>query len=189
MQTIELTATKRDNLGKSATKQLRRQEQVPCILYGGEEVVHFSLLEKEFNKLVYTPESHLVKLNVDGKSYQSIVQDVQYHPVTDRSIHADFLQVFDEKPITIEIPIKVEGLAVGVKSGGKLTVELRKLKVKALAKDLPDSLTVNVSKLELGKSIQVGHLQYDNIELLNNKNQVVVAVKLTRAARAAQIKE
>ncbi len=189
MQTIELKAAKRENLGKSASKQLRSQEKVPCILYGGKEVQHFSVIEKEFNKLIFTPESQLVNLDLDGKTFKAIVQDVQFHPVSDRTIHVDFLQVFDEKPITIEIPVKVKGLAAGVKAGGKLTIESRKLKVKALAKNLPDSLEIDVTKLELGKSIQVGHLSFDNLELLNNKNQVVVAVKLTRAARAAQISE
>lgn len=185
MQTIELKAAKRENLGKTATKQLRNEGQVPCVLYGGEETLHVSALLKDFNKLIYTPSVHIVKLNVDGKVYNAIIQDVQFHPVSDDAIHVDFLQVFEDKPVTIEIPVKLNGLAAGVKAGGKLNLEKRKLKVKALAKDLPDVLDIDITKLGLGKGIQVGHLSYDNLELLNNKNQVVVSVKLTRAARAA----
>ncbi|WP_462317323.1 50S ribosomal protein L25/general stress protein Ctc [Marinilabilia sp.] len=185
MQTIELKAAKRENLGKTATKQLRNEGQVPCVLYGGEETLHVSAPLKDFNKLIYTPSVHIVKLNVNGKVYDAIIQDVQFHPVSDDAIHVDFLQVFEDKPVTIEIPVKLNGLAAGVKAGGKLNLEKRKLKVKALAKDLPDVLDIDITKLGLGKGIQVGHLSYDNLELLNNKNQVVVSVKLTRAARAA----
>jgi large subunit ribosomal protein L25 len=186
MQTIELKAAKRENLGKAATKQLRSEGKVPFVLYGGKkETIHAVSLLKDFNKLIYTPDVHLIKLNIDGTSYDTIIQDVQYHPVTDDAIHVDFLQVFEDKPITIEIPVKVKGLAAGVKAGGKLNLEKRKLKVKGLAKDMPDNLEVEITNLGLGKGVQVGHLNYDNLELLNNKNQVVVSVKLTRAARAA----
>ncbi|MFO8001553.1 MAG: 50S ribosomal protein L25/general stress protein Ctc [Marinilabilia sp.] len=185
MQTIELKANKRDNLGKSATKQVRREGKVPCVIYGGEETLHVSALLKEFNKLVYTPNVHLVKLDVDGTVYDAIIQDIQYHPVSEDALHVDFLQIFEDKPITVEVPVKLKGLAPGVKAGGKLNLEKRKLKVKALAKDIPNFLEVDISKLGLGKGIQVGHLNFENLELLNNKNQVVVSVKLTRAARAA----
>ena len=185
MQTIELKATKRENLGKSATRNLRKDGQVPCVLYGGKEVIHLSAILKDFNKLIYTPKVHLVNLDVNGQKYDAIIQDIQFHPVTDNAIHVDFLQVFPDKPITIEIPVKLTGLAAGVKAGGKLTLEKRKLKVKALSKDIPDTLDIDVTNLGLGKSIQVGQLNFENIELLNTPNQVVASVKLTRAARAA----
>jgi large subunit ribosomal protein L25 len=185
MQTIELKASRRDNLGKTATKQLRSEGRLPCVIYGGKETIHASALLKDFNKLVYTPKVHLVNLNVDGKKYNVVIQDIQYHPVSDDAIHVDFLQVFDDKPITMEIPVKLKGLAAGVKAGGKLSLEKRKLKVKGLAKDMPDTLEVDITNLGLGKGIQVGQLNFDNLELLNNKNQVVVSVKLTRGARAA----
>ncbi|MFW5890313.1 MAG: 50S ribosomal protein L25/general stress protein Ctc [Marinilabiliaceae bacterium] len=185
MQTIELKATKRENLGKTATKNLRNEGRVPCVLYGGDETVHVSALLKDFEKLVYTPNVHLVKMDVDGTVYDSIIQDIQYHPVTDDALHADFLQVFDNKPVLVEVPVKLTGLAAGVKAGGKLNLEKRKLKVKGMAKDIPDFLEIDITNLGLGKGIKVGHLNYDNLEILNNKNQVVVSVKLTRAARAA----
>ncbi|MFW5754392.1 MAG: 50S ribosomal protein L25/general stress protein Ctc [Marinilabiliaceae bacterium] len=185
MQTIELKATKRENLGKTATKNLRNEGRVPCVLYGGDETIHVSALLKDFEKLVYTPNVHLIKMDVDGAVYDSIIQDIQYHPVTDDALHADFLQVFDNKPVLVEVPVKLTGLAAGVKAGGKLNLEKRKLKVKGMAKDIPDFLEIDITNLGLGKGIKVGHLNYDNLEILNNKNQVVVSVKLTRAARAA----
>lgn len=185
MQKIEIKAVKREDLGKTATKQLRKEENVPCVLYGGKDVVHFYASENEFRKLIYSPNVYLVTLNVDGSKYDAIIKDAQYHPVSEKMLHADFLQISDDKPITIEIPVKLEGLAEGVKAGGKLQLEQRKLRVKGLAKYVPDELVVNISNLGLGKGIQVGHLNYPNLELLNAKNSVVVSVKLTRAARAA----
>ena len=188
MQTIEIKAFKRENVGKVATKELRAAGNVPCVLYGGKEVVHFYAAVKDFNKLLFTPVVYIVKLNVEGTVYDAIIKDVQYHPVSDVVIHADFLQVFDDKPIVVELPVKLNGLAEGVKAGGKLTLEQRKLRVKGLAKDLPEELVIDISHLGLGKGMQVGELEYPNIELLNAKNSVVVSVKLTRAARAAQQK-
>jgi len=185
MQSIEILASKREALGKTATKSLRVNGNVPSVLYGGKETVHFYASEKELNKIVFTPNVYIVKLKVDKAEYNAVIQDIQFHPVTDRILHADFLQVFDDKPVTIEIPVKLEGLAEGVKAGGKLQLEQRKLTVKGLSKHLPDELTINISNLGLGKSIQVGTLSYPELELLNAKNSVVVSVKLTRAARAA----
>ncbi|MDG5799673.1 50S ribosomal protein L25/general stress protein Ctc [Marinilabiliaceae bacterium ANBcel2] len=185
MQKIELKGFKRENLGKKATNDLRKDKNVPGVLYGGEEIVHFYTPLKDFNKLIFTPNVYIVTLNIDGKVYESIIKETQYHPVSDNLIHIDFLQVFEDKPITISIPVKLEGLPEGVKAGGKLTLEQRKLRVKGLAKDLPDHLNIDISKLGLGKSIQVGSLNFPGIELLNAKHSVVAAVKLTRAARAA----
>lgn len=185
MKTVEIKGTKRTDLGKKATKQLRNEEQVPCVIYGGEEVIHFSAPAKEFKKIIYTPNVYIININVDGKTYPCILQDKQFHPVVDQLLHIDFLQVKEDKPVNIEIPVTMEGFAEGVKAGGKLQLEKRKLKVRALAKDLPDTLKIDITNLGLGKTIQVGSLSYDNLELTNAKNAVVVSVKLTRAARAA----
>ena len=165
--------------------ELRKSEQIPCVIYGGKEVVHFQSADKEFRKLVYSPNVYLVTINVDGSKYDAVIKDLQFHPVSDKIMHADFLQISEDKPITIEIPVKLEGLAEGVKAGGKLQLEQRKLRVKGLAKNIPDELVVNINNLGLGRGIQIGHLSYPNLELLNAKNSVVVSVKLTRAARAA----
>ena len=185
MKTLELKGTLRTDLGKKATKALRKEELVPCELYGGDENIHFAVSEKSLNKLLFTPEVFIVKFDVDGKVFTSVMREVQFHPVTDKPLHVDFYQVTEDKAFEVEVPIKVEGFAIGVQSGGKLAVNLRKLKVKAMMKDLPESLPIDVTELGLSKSIQVGALSFENLELLNSKSAVVVQVKLTRAARAA----
>jgi len=185
MQKIEIKGTKRTDLGKKATKQLRNEGQVPCVIYGGKENVHFSAPAKEFRKLIYTPNVYIVQVNVDGTTYECILQDEQFHPVVEQLLHVDFLQINEDMAVNIEIPVELTGFAEGVKAGGKLQLEKRKLKVRALPKYLPDTLKIDITDLGLGKTIQVGALSYDNLELTNAKNAVVVAVKLTRAARAA----
>ena len=185
MKTLELTGSLRTDLGKKATKALRRAEMVPCELYGGGENVHFAISEKDINKLLYTPETFIVKFDIEGKEFMAVIRDVQFHPTTDKAIHADFFQVFEDKAFEVQIPIKVEGFAKGVQAGGKLAVNLRKLKVKGLMKDLPEFLPIDVTELGLSKSTQVKELDFANLEMLNAKNAVVVQVKLTRAARAA----
>ncbi|WP_372751134.1 50S ribosomal protein L25/general stress protein Ctc [Labilibaculum sp.] len=185
MKTFELKGSLRTDLGKKANKTLRKQELIPCELYGGGENIHFAIDEKVFGKLLFTPEVYVVNVDVDGKKFSCILRDVQYHPVNDKALHADFFQVFEDKPFEIELPIRIEGFAKGIQAGGKLAIGLRKLKVRGLMADLPENLLINVTELGVGKSIQVGQLNYDNLELLNAKNAVVVQVKLTRAARAA----
>lgn len=188
MKTFELKGTKRDATGKKAAKAFRKEGLIPCVLYGGEENVHFTVSREGIRKLIYTPEVFLVDLSIEGTSCKAILKDAQYHPVKDDMLHADFLQIFEDKPVAIEIPVKLVGLAEGVKAGGKLSLEMRKLKVKGLYKDLPEQLTVNIENLGLGKTIQVGSLEFPNLELLNSKENVVAAVKLTRAARGAAAK-
>jgi large subunit ribosomal protein L25 len=185
MQTIEISGAIRNSLGKKATKEVRAEEKVPCVLYGGSEPIHFAVNEVGFKDLVYSPNVYLIDLNLDGKHYKAIQQDIQFHPVSDKILHVDFMNISEDKPIVMEIPVKLEGLAEGVKAGGKLQLEMRKLKVKGLSKDLPDALTVNIENLGLGKGTQVKELSFPNLEILNAKNAVVVSVKLTRAARAA----
>ena len=164
-----------------------KQRATLCVknLYGGEKNVNFQVAIGDVRKLIYTPEIFLVALNVDGVAYNAIVKDLQFHPVKDNVLHIDFLQVFDDKDVVMEVPVKLEGLAEGVRMGGKLSQELRKLKVKGNYKNIPERLVVNVEKLGLGKTIQVGALSYDNLAILNSVNNVVAAVKLTRAARGA----
>jgi len=188
MKNFELTGSKREGTGKKAAKAFRKEGLVPCVLYGGEEVVHFTVTKDGIRKLIYTPNVYLVDLTIDGKACKAILKDSQYHPVSDELLHADFLQIFEDKPIIMEVPVILNGLAEGVKAGGKLSLEMRKLKVRSLYKNLPDILNVSVENLGLGKTIQVGALSFDNLELLNAKDNVVAAVKLTRAARGAAAK-
>ena len=185
MKTFQLEGSKREQTGKKATKSYRKESLVPCVLYGGEEVIHFTVTKEGVRKLIYTPEVFIVDLTIDGKAMRAILKETQFHPVSDELLHVDFLQIFDEKPVVVEIPVVLEGLAEGVKSGGKLSLEIRKLRVKGLFKDLPEKLLINVENLGLGKTIQIGELHFDHLELLNSKDNVVVAVKLTRAARGA----
>ena len=183
MKTFELTGSKREGTGKKAAKAYRKELLVPCVLYGGDEVVHFTVTKEGIRKLIYTPEVFVVDLSVEGKKYVAILKDSQYHPVSDELLHADFQQIFEDKPVIIDIPIVLEGLAQGVKDGGKLSMDMRKLKVKGLYKNFPEKLVINIENLALGKTVQVGNLNFKNLELLNSKDNVVAAVKLTRAAR------
>jgi len=185
MKTLELNGSLRKEVGKKASKIVRREDAVPCVLYGGSEVLHFQVSNSELRKLIYTPDIFLVKLNVGGKKITAILKDAQFHPVKDQVLHVDFLEVFADKPIVIAVPVALHGLAEGVKAGGKLSLEKRKLKVKGLYKNVPEKLDVNIDSLGLGKTIQVGQLSFDKLELLDAKNAVVCAVKLTRAARGA----
>ncbi len=183
MKSVELQGVAREATGKKNSKQLRREERVPCVLYGGEDNIHFSVLNKDLKDLVYTPNVYLVDLSLDGKLHKAIVKDLQFHPVTDAILHIDFLEIFEDKAVEISIPVTLNGLAIGVKAGGKLQTLNRKLKVKALPKFLPDTLDVDVTKLALGKSIKVGDVSFENIDILNSNNTVIASVKLTRAAK------
>ncbi len=185
MKTFELKGKAREDLGKKATKAVRKGEAVPCVLYGGEKNIHFTATNSDLRKLIYTPEVFLVDLDIDGNKCKAIMKDLQFHPVTDNVLHIDFLQVSDNKPVVVEIPVKLNGLAEGVKAGGKMSLEMRKLKVKGIYTQIPENITIDVTNLGLGKSIQVGAVQVENMELLNAKNAVVAQVKLTRAARGA----
>ena len=184
MKTIEINGAKRTNISKQEVKNLRGSEMVPCVLYGGEEQVHFSTDLSSFKGLIYTPDVHMVKLSVDGKEYQCVIQDVQYHPVTDIIIHADFLQVFDNKPVTMSIPVKLTGASEGVKMGGKLVTKYRRLKVKALPANLPDFISVDISPMKIGDAIRVRDLNLSAVTLLESPANVIVSVNTTRNVTA-----
>ena len=193
MKSIEIKGSLRTETGKKATRELRKSNSVPCVLSGinkdekGNQVAtHFTVTNDGLRNLVYTPHIYVVNLNIDGKVVTAIMKDIQFHPVTDRILHVDFLQIDETSPIVIEVPVKLEGLAEGVKAGGKLALQVRKLKVKALYSAIPERLIVDVTNLGLGKTIKVGELSYEGLQLLNAKEAVVCAVKLTRAARGAQ---
>jgi len=183
MKNLALNGTTRPEFGKKAAKAIRKEGNVPCVLYGGEKVIHFQLQENDTNAFIYTPDIFTIELNIDGKKYMSILKDSQFHPVKDTVLHLDFLQIFENKPITMEVPVHLNGLAQGVKDGGKLSQDLRKLKVKGLYKNIPDILNIDVTNLDLGKTMQVGNLNFENIEIMTAKQAVVCAVKLTRVAR------
>lgn len=190
MKTFELKGEIREDFGKKAARVYRSEGLIPCVVYGGSggENINFVVKSSDVRNLVYTPEVYLVNLDLGGKKMMAILKDLQFHPVKDNVLHIDFLHVFENAPVVIEIPVRLQGLAAGVRAGGKLSLDMRKLKVKALPAKLPEELVVNVESLELGKSIQVGQLQFEGLELLNAKNAVVCRVQLTRAARGAAAK-
>jgi large subunit ribosomal protein L25 len=186
MKTFDLKGVVRTDVGKKATKELRANEKVPCVLYGGNSVTHFIVEGADLRHLVYSPNVYIVNLSIDGKASQAIMKDIQFNGVTDAIEHIDFLQVTDDKKITVLLPVQLNGLAEGVKQGGKLVLKQRLLKVKAFAKDMPDILNVDVTELGMGKSIKVGDLNFANLEVLNAKNAVVTTIKLTRSAMSAK---
>lgn len=213
MEIFKLSAEPRVNLGKKATKALREENKIPVVLNGGEIVeLPFNGTLKEgqkiveigngkglvttdlvvtndaVRKLVYTPDIFAIELDVNGEKKMAVLKDIQFHPVKDNILHIDLLEVNDTKPVVIEVPVKLEGHAEGVKAGGKLTLSMKKIKVKAIYTNIPERVVINVDNLGLGKTLQIGELHFDGLELMNAKNAVVCAVQLTRAARGAMAK-
>lgn len=193
MKTFQLEGKSREIAERSADqkralKAMRKNSEIPAVLYGGENVVHFTVAANAVRNLVYTPEIYVVELTIDGVKRMAIMKELQFHPVSDALLHLDFLEVFPEKPIVMEVPVVLEGHAEGVKAGGKLQLQMRKLKVKAVYSEIPERLVINVDHLGLGKTMQVGDIHFEGLEIMNAKNAVVCAVQLTRAARGAQAK-
>ena len=186
MKSISISGSSRTEVGKKATNALRKEGLVPCCIYGVEkEAKSFSVPVEGLRKLVYTPDIHVVDLTIDGTKVKAVMKDIQFHPVKDTILHVDFYQVTEEKPIIMAVPVKLEGLAEGVRAGGKLVQIQRYLKVKAVYTAIPEFLTVDVTSLALGKSIKVGELSFEGLELATAKESLVCSVKTTRASAAA----
>jgi large subunit ribosomal protein L25 len=185
MQTLKLSATKREEFGKKPTKAVRRAEMIPAVVYGEGEPVNFSLNVADVKPLIYTPASYIVELDIEGRKETAVMREVQFHPVREEILHMDFYRVSDKKAVTIDIPVRITGSSEGVKMGGKLIQNKRKLTVSGLLKDLPDELPVDITELGIGKTIFVGDLKFDNLRLLNPATTAVCAIRVTRAAAAA----
>ena len=185
MKKFEIKGTARQALGKKDAKILRAQDLVPCVLYGGETPIHFYAPEGDFRKIVYTPKVYQAELNIDGKIYDAFMQELQFHPVTDKLLHIDFLQISDKKAVKIDLPVRLDGYAKGIQQGGRLKANLRTLKVKGVFKYLPDEIVIDVTNLGISESIRVGDIKVDGFEIMNNKSVPVATVVVTRAARAA----
>ena len=183
MKTVEIKGTFRTELGKKSSKVIRKSGGVPCVIYGKEQNIHFYAPELSFKNLVYTPAAHLVKLIIEDKEYDAVLKDMQFHPVKDNILHADFIEIHDKKPVIINIPIKVSGDSVGVIAGGKLSIKRRNLKVKGLAKDLPEALAIDITNLKIHEGVKVGDLSYDGIELLDPKKSLVLTIATSRVAQ------
>ena len=210
MEVFKLSAAPRVELGKKATKTLRAEGKIPVVLNGGEVIelpykgtlkdgekiveigngkglitTDLTVTNDAVRKLIYTPDIYAIELDINGEKRMAVLKDIQFHPVKDNILHLDLLEVNDKKPVTIEVPVKLDGHAEGVKAGGKLTLSMKKLRVKAVYTNIPERLLINVDNLGLGKSLAVGDLHFEGLELVNAKNAVVCAVQLTRAARGA----
>jgi large subunit ribosomal protein L25 len=186
MKSIAISGSLRENVGKRDAKELRYQGLVPAVLYGGKNQIHFSVSAADLKSLVYTPEVSFVALEIGGVKAQAIIQDVTFHALTDLPLHIDFLELDEKKPVVMQIPVKLTGTSPGVKIGGKLVQKLRKLRVKALPKDMPQYVEVSITKLEVGKSVGVGELQFDNFKIMNNADDTIVSVTMSRALKQAE---
>ena len=182
MKSITIQGTKRESVGKKSTKALRDAELVPCVVYGGETPLNFSAEEKAFKGLVYTPEAHTVSIELDGKTVPAVLQDIQFHPITDKILHVDFYQLSDDKPVIMEVPVRITGRSKGVVAGGVLRQSFRKLKVKAIPANLPDEIVVDVTPLRIGNKLYVGSIKTEGYSFVHPDNAVVVAVKMSRNA-------
>ena len=184
MKSITIKGSKRESVGKVATKAIRNAGRVPCVVYGGDSPLHFSAAELDFSKLVYTPNAHTVEIKMeDGLKISAILQDIQFHPVSDKILHVDFYQLFDDREVSINVPVKIIGSAPGVlNSGGTLILNKRKLKIKSIPSNLPDDITIDISGLELGNKVYTADLKNEKYVLQHSDNMVVCQVKISRAS-------
>ena len=186
MKTFEIKGELRKEIGKKNANQLRKEEKIPCVIYGGKENIHFSATEKEFLHLVYTPNVYIANIKLENAEYNAVMREIQVHPVTDKVLHIDFVQVFDNKNVTVPVPVQLNGFAKGVKDGGKLNLERRKLNVSGFPQSIPDIIELDVTNVELGKTIKVADINIPNVKLTDSANTVVASVKLTRAAKGME---
>lgn len=196
MKEINVTGQKRSDLGKKATKLLRKEGLIPCNIYGekkGEnglpEALAFAVPMSELRKLVYTPHIYVVNILIDGEKHLAVMKELQFHPVTDALLHVDFFAINDEKPVTIGVPVKLNGLAQGVRDGGRMSLIVRKVNVRAKYKDIPETLDIDVTNMTIGKSIKVGDLSFEGLEMVTSKDVVVCTIKATRKSNAASTGE
>ncbi|MBA3970593.1 MAG: 50S ribosomal protein L25/general stress protein Ctc [Bacteroidetes bacterium] len=184
MKSVSISGSPRANVGKTDATALRNAKRVPCVLYGGKEQVHFSVLEADFKDLIYTPKVNTVDLDVDGKKFKAILQEAQFHTVKDHLLHVDFLEIIAGKPVTMNIPVLTTGTSPGVRNGGKLIKKLKTLRAKGVVEKMPDSIDIAIDKLEIGQGVRVGDIKVDGLTFLNAENITVVSVAITRAAVA-----
>ncbi len=182
MKSIDLKVTLRKRTGKKDSRILRKSSQVPCVLYGGKENLHFYAEDRAFKDLVYTHNIYVVNLDIEGKKHKAIMKEIQFHPVSDALDHIDFVEVIDDKPVVIGLPVEITGSSVGIRAGGKLRQRKRYIKVKGLIKDLPDSLVIDISDLDIGQSVLAGDLKYSRVEVLELARSLVVGVISSRVA-------
>ena len=186
MKTIAISGSPRENVGKRDAKELRYEGKVPAVLYGGKEQLHFAVLSTDLNEAIYTPEANFLEITIGGAKTKAIIKEAQFHPLTDKLIHVDFLQLFDDKEILMEIPVKLTGTSPGVKMGGKLVQKLRKLRVKSLPKNMPQVVEVSIAKLEVGNLFRVRDLEKAEYVVTNTPEDTIVSVGMSRALKQAE---
>lgn len=186
MKSVSISGSPRENVGKKDAKAQRNQGMIPCVIYGGKEQKTFVVEESQFRGILYTPEVKYAELNIGGQMHKAIVQDCQFHPITDNLLHVDFLEVVDNKPITIEIPFKIKGTSPGVLKGGSLHKRVRKLKVRGLLENIPEDITADISNLDIEDVIRIGDISLENLSIIDNPNKVVVSVNQTRNVVAGE---
>ena len=182
MKTVSLSGSSRENVGKKGANILRKDGSIPAVVYGGEKQIHFSVLENEAKKLVFSPNVYFIELEIDGKKSKVILQEAQTHPVTDRILHLDFLEISDSKPFKLNLPVRLEGFSKGVRNGGNLSQNFRKLKVMGLLKDMPDAVKIDITPLKIGDKIRVADLNISGLKFFDPENAVIVGVQMARAA-------
>jgi large subunit ribosomal protein L25 len=185
MKTLELNGQLREDLGKKGSIALRREEVVPCVIYGGEKAIHFSAPLAEMKKFIYSPHVYFIHIGLDGKTYKTAMKEIQFHPVTDEILHVDFLELSDDKKVKMDLPVTVTGNSVGVRAGGKLSMNTRKLKVEALPGDMPDEVKLDISNLNIGDKLRISDLNFKGVTFLDASNVVVATVQVTRNTKAA----
>ncbi|MDD3860279.1 MAG: 50S ribosomal protein L25/general stress protein Ctc [Bacteroidales bacterium] len=186
MKHFEINATLRTDVGKKASKLIRRDEKIPCVIYGGEKTLHFYTSQSDVRKFVYTPEVMFADIKLDGKQYPAIIKDIQFHPVSDKIIHIDFFELNEAKPLKIQIPLLITGSSLGVKAGGKLKQNMRKITVKGLMNEIPDKMEIDISELNIGDSIRIKDLKSDKLEFVDTKTNIVVTIISMRGIIAAE---
>jgi len=189
MKTIAISAEKRTELGKKFTRDLRRANHVPCVMYGGAEVIHFHAHENDFRHIVYTPNAYIVEITINGTLHKAVMKELQFHPVSDKLTHIDFVEVFQDSPFVLEIPIKLVGVAIGLKDGGKPRQRRRVLKVRGLLQHLPDALEIDITDVAIGDVIKVGDLAYDNLEILDPSRSMIFSIVSSRISKGMEVGE
>jgi len=186
MKKIQISAEKRTELGKKSTRELRKTDHVPCVMYGGAEILHFHAHENDFRHIVYTPSAYIVEVKLGDQVHKAVMQELQFHPVTDKLNHIDFVEVFDDKEVTVELPISLTGDAIGIKNGGKARQRRRVLKVRGLIENMPENLEIDITDLEIGDTIKIGDLSYDNLEILDPSRSMIFAVVSSRISKGME---
>lgn len=187
MKTYKVKGEKREETGKKVANRLRKAGKVPCVLYGGKENYNFTCMHKDFINMIYSPDVYLVEIDLEGEVHRGVVQEIQFHPVTDKILHIDFVEVFDDKPFVVNLPVVLTGNSIGIKNGGKLRVNRRYLKVKGLQKDMPDVLNIDITKVAIGDTVKVGDLNFENLTLLDPSTAMVMGVVSSRVAAKGMI--